>query len=157
MVPVRFLKQWQTISNFLRGRAMNSTLMPQWSPKLASQPALFIPDGPEVTSGQQHDQVEAVTTTQREGASRPGNRSALCYTNNLEYLVAFLSTTGVRAIAAPLHPRYKVEAFRIYLGDAGARAIMVAPGDLPAREATRQLPLLVWECGLDLGVGAGFG
>jgi non-ribosomal peptide synthetase component F len=130
---------------------MNSTLTPLWVPKFASQPALFIPDGPEVTSGQLQDQVEAVTTTQREGASRPGSRLALCYPNNLEYLVAFLATTGVRAIAAPLHPVYKVEAFRFYLGDAGARAIMVAPGDLPAREATRQLQILIWECGLGPG------
>ena len=65
--------------------------------------------------------------------------------NNLEFLVAFLATTWARAIAAPLNPGYKVEEFRFYLEDAGAKAVIVGPGDHPAREAARQLGIPIWE------------
>src|SRR5262249_5983267 len=47
------------------------------------------------------------------------------------------------------NPGYKVEEFRFYLEDAGARAVIVPPGDHPAREAAGLLRIPVWECGLD--------
>jgi acyl-CoA synthetase (AMP-forming)/AMP-acid ligase II len=128
---------------------MNSTLMPLWSPKFASQPAVFIPDGPEVTYGQLQEQVERVAAALREGGIQTGGPVGIVLPNNLEYLVAFLATTWARAIAAPLNPGYKVEEFRFYLEDAGARAVLVPPGDHPAREAARQLQIPIWECGLD--------
>jgi acyl-CoA synthetase (AMP-forming)/AMP-acid ligase II len=128
---------------------MHSTLMTLWSPKLESQPAVFIPHGPELTYGQLQAQVEAVTAALREGGVQIGEPLAIVLPNNLEYLVAFLATTWARAIAVPLNPGYKAEEFRFYLEDAGARAIIVAPGDHPAREAARQLQIPIWECGLD--------
>src|SRR6185436_12429426 len=48
-----------------------------------------------------------------------------------------------------LNPGYKVEEFRFYLEDAGAKAVIVAPGDHPARDAARQLKIPVWLCALD--------
>jgi acyl-CoA synthetase (AMP-forming)/AMP-acid ligase II len=69
--------------------------------------------------------------------------------NNLEFLVAFLGTTWARAIAAPLNPGYKAEEFRFYMEDAGAKAVIVAAGDHPAREAARELNIPIWHCGLD--------
>jgi acyl-CoA synthetase (AMP-forming)/AMP-acid ligase II len=128
---------------------MNSTLMSLWSPKSASQPAVFIPDGPEVTYGQLQDQVEAVAAALRAGGVQTGEPVGIVLGNNLEYLVAFLATTWARAIAAPLNPGYKIEEFRFYLVDAGAKAILVPPGDHPAREAAQQLQIPIWECGLD--------
>jgi acyl-CoA synthetase (AMP-forming)/AMP-acid ligase II len=128
---------------------MNSTLMHLWSPKFASQPAVFIPDGPEVTYGQLQNQIEAVTTALREGGVQAGQPIAIVLPNNLEYLVAFLATTWARAVAAPLNPGYKVEEFRFYLEDSGARAVLVAPGDHPAREAAHQLQIPIWECGVN--------
>ena len=127
---------------------MTSTLMHLWSPALAGQPAVFIPDGPEVTYGQLQNQIEAVTAALRAGGIRPGEPVAIVLPNNLEYLVAFLGTTWARAIAAPLNPGYKVEEFRFYMEDAGAKAVIVAPGDHPAREAARQLGIAVWHCAL---------
>src|SRR5207237_6265159 len=56
---------------------------------------------------------------------------------------------GARRVAAPLNTGYKVGEFRFYLEDAGAKAVIVSPGDHPAREAARQLQIPVWECGLD--------
>ena len=128
---------------------MNSTLKQLWSPEFASQPAVFIPDGPEVTYGQLQQQIEAVTAALRAGGVQAGEPIGIVLPNNLEYLVAFLATTWARAVAAPLNPGYKVEEFRFYLEDAGARAVIVAPGDHPAREAAQQLQLPIWECGLD--------
>ncbi|MBI2807557.1 MAG: AMP-binding protein [Planctomycetes bacterium] len=124
--------------------------MQLWSPTFASRPAVFIPDGPEVTYGQLQDQIEAVTDVLRAGGVRPGDPIGIVLGNNLEFLVAFLATTRARAVAAPLNPGYKSEEFRFYLEDAGAKAVIVPPGDHPAREAARQLQIPIWECGLDV-------
>src|ERR1700674_2104884 len=128
---------------------MDSTLMQLWSPQFASRPAVFIPDGPEVTYGQLQNQIEAVAAALREGGVQAGEPIGIVLPNNLEFLVAFLATTWAQAVAAPLNLGYKVEEFRFYLEDAGARAVIVAPGDHPAREATRQLQIPVWDCGLN--------
>jgi acyl-CoA synthetase (AMP-forming)/AMP-acid ligase II len=128
---------------------MNSTLMQLWSPAFASQPAVFIPDGPEVTYGELQNQIETVTAALCDGGMRAGEPMAIVLPNNLEFLVAFLATTWARGVAAPLNPGYKVEEFRFYLEDSGARGVIVAPGDHPARDAARQLNLPIWECGLD--------
>src|SRR5262249_44336852 len=111
-------------------------------------PAVLIPDGPEATYGQLQEQIEAVMATLREGGIQAGDPIGIVLPNNLEYLVVFLATTRAPAIAAPLNPGYKAEEFRFYLEDAGARGVIVAPGDNPAREAARQLQIAIWECGL---------
>src|SRR5207248_5793716 len=105
--------------------------------------------GPEVTYGQLQQQSEAVTAALRHGGVQAGDPIGIVLPNNLEFLVAFLATTWARAVAAPLNPGYKVEEFRFSLEDAGAKAVLVAPGDHPVREAARQLQIPVWECGLD--------
>src|SRR5262245_45181448 len=128
---------------------MDSTLKNLWSAKFASQPAVFIPDGVEMRYGQLQSQIEAVTATLREGSVRAGEPIAIVLPNSLEFLVAFLATTWARAVAAPLNPGYKVEEFRFYLEDSGAKAIIVPPGDHPAREAAKQLQIPIWECGAD--------
>jgi acyl-CoA synthetase (AMP-forming)/AMP-acid ligase II len=130
---------------------MGSALMNLWPPQFAPQPAVFIPDGLEVTYGQLHGQIEAVTAALREGGVQAGEPIALVLPNTLEFLVAFLATTWARAVAAPLNPGYKVEELRFYLEDAGARAVLVPPGDHPACEAARQLQVPIWECGLARG------
>src|SRR5262249_3924213 len=128
---------------------MDSTLTTLWSPTFASQPAVFIPDGPQTTYRELQTQIEAVTAALREGGGRAGETIALVLPNRLEFIVTFLATTWARAVAAPLNPGYKVEEFRFYLEDAGAKAVVMAPGDHPAREAARQLQIPIWECGLD--------
>src|SRR5260370_9899514 len=128
---------------------MNSTLMNLWLREYASQQAVFIPDGPEVTYGNLNCQIEAVTAALREGGVQAGEPIGIVLPNNGEFLVAFLATTWARAVAAPLNPGYKVEEFRFYMEDSGAKAVIVAPGDHPAREAARQLQIPIWECGAD--------
>lgn len=128
---------------------MPSTLMNIWSRDVSSQPAVFIPDGPEVTYGQLQGQIEAVSAALRAGGVAAGQPVGIVLPNNLEFLVTFLATTWARAVAAPLNPGYKVEEFRFYLEDAGAKAVIVPPGDHPAREAAQQLQVPIWESGLD--------
>src|SRR5262245_56641960 len=128
---------------------MSATLKNLWSVNVESQPAVFIPDGPEVTYGQLQQQIEAVATSLREAGVQPGDPIGIVLGNSLEYLVAFLATTWARGIAAPLNPGYKVEEFRFYLEDSRAKAVIVAPGDHPSREAAEQLNLPVIECGVD--------
>src|SRR5262245_1870116 len=128
---------------------MDSKLMHLWSPASASQPALFIPDGPELSYGQLREQIESVTAALRAGGIRAGEPVGIVLPNNLEFLVSFLATTWARAVAAPLNPGYKVEEFRFYLEDSGAKVIIVPPGDHPAREAARQLQIPIWELGAD--------
>src|SRR5262249_28716457 len=103
------------------GTIMAPTLMSLWSREFESRPAVFIPDGLEVTYGQLQRQVEAVTAGLRAGGVKAGEPIAIVLPNNLEFLVTFLATTCARAVAAPLNPGYKVEEFRFYLEDAGAR------------------------------------
>ncbi len=124
---------------------MNSTLMHLWSPAFASRLAVIIPDGPEPTYAQLQTQIEAASSALREGGVQAGDAVGIVLPNNLEFLVAFLATTWARGIAAPLNPGYKVEEFRFYLEDAGAKAVIVGPGDHPAREAARQLGIPIWE------------
>ena len=128
---------------------MDSTLMNLWSSKFAAQPAVFSPDGPEVTYGQLQSRIEAMAAALRDGGVKPGAPIGIVLGNDLEYLVTFLATTWARAVAAPLNPGYKVEEFRFYLEDAGAKAVIVAPGEHPARDAARQLQIPIWECGAD--------
>jgi acyl-CoA synthetase (AMP-forming)/AMP-acid ligase II len=128
---------------------MDSTLTSLWSRGFAAQPAVFIPDDFELTYGQLRQQIEAVTAALREGGVQAGEPIAIVLPNGLEFLVAFLATTWARAVAAPLNPGYKVEEFRFYLEDAGARAVIVAPGEHAARDTARGLQIPIWECGLD--------
>ena len=116
-----------------------------WSPDFTTQPAVLIPDGPQATYAQLQQQIEAVTVALREGGIQTGDAIGIVLPNGLEFLVAFLATTWARAIAAPLNPEYKAEEFRFYLEDSGAKAVILGPGDHPAREAARQLKIAVWE------------
>ncbi len=115
-----------------------------------NRPAVAIPDGgPHVTYAELGDQIAAVTATLRRGGIQPGDPVAIVLGNGLEFLVAFLGTTGARAIAAPLNPAYKVEEYKFYMEDAGARAVIVPPGEHPARTAAAELNIPRWEASLD--------
>jgi acyl-CoA synthetase (AMP-forming)/AMP-acid ligase II len=126
-----------------------STLAHLWSTDAANQKAVVIPDGGfHLTYRQLHDQVAALTDTLRRGGVQPGDPVASALPNGLEFLTTFLATTWARAVAAPLNPGYKVEEFRFYLEDAGAKAIIVPPGAHPAREAAAALNIAIWEASL---------
>ncbi len=127
---------------------MNATLADLLSSEFAANPAIFIPDGLEVTYGELRRQIEEVGASLRRGGVRRGDPVAIVLPNNLEFVVSFLATTWIRAIAAPLNSTYKKEEFRYYMEDAGVKAVIVPPGDHVARDGAAELGLPVWECGI---------
>jgi oxalate---CoA ligase len=112
--------------------------------------AIAVPDdGPRLTYGALGDQVAGVAESLRRAGIGPGDPVAIVLGNGVEFIVTFLATTSARAMAAPLNPGYKVDEFRFYMEDAGVRAVIVPPGDHPARTAAADLSLPCWEARLD--------
>lgn len=96
------------------------------------------------------EQVERLAGwLQRAGISRP-DRIAIVLPNGIEAVVAFLSA-ATAATAAPLNPNYKLEEFRYFLADTGAKALVVpAEGGECARQAAAPGTLLI-ESRIDAG------
>jgi oxalate---CoA ligase len=89
--------------------------------------------------------VDTLADALRRGGVRVGDAVAIVLPNGLEFLATFLAVTWARGIAAPLNPAYKTEEFRFYMEDAGVRAVLLPPGDHPARVAAAELDLPVWQ------------
>lgn len=131
-----------------------SDLTQLWPADFEGRTAVVVPDGgPSVTFAQLRRQTASLTEALRRGGVQTGDPVAIVLANGLEFLTTFLAVTWARAVAAPLNPAYRVEEFRFYLEDAGARAVIVPPGDHAARQAAAQLGLPVWEAQLDAGNG----
>jgi acyl-CoA synthetase (AMP-forming)/AMP-acid ligase II len=65
-------------------------------------------------------------------------------------VAAFFATAGARATFAPLNSAYTEEEFRFYLEDIAPRAILLAPGTVPAaRAAAATLSIPVVDLALD--------
>lgn len=78
----------------------------------------------------------------------PGDVVALVIPNSLEFVIAFLAITSIRATAAPLNPAYTEQEFAFFLEDQGAVALLDLAGDAAnatARLAAHGLNLPVWE------------
>ncbi|HET9530467.1 MAG TPA: acyl--CoA ligase [Blastocatellia bacterium] len=72
-----------------------------------------------------------------------GDRIAIALPNGLEAVVSFLAAS-IAGTAAPLNPAYKLDEFRFYLGDTGARALIVPPeGADEARRAADARTLII--------------
>jgi acyl-CoA synthetase (AMP-forming)/AMP-acid ligase II len=125
-------------------------LIKLWPEGISTRPAVVLPEGGlSVTYNLLGEQVASLVEALRRGGIQGGAPVAIVLPNGLEYLATFLAVTWARAIAAPLNPAYKVDEFRFYLEDSGARAVIVPPGDHPARQAADQLSLPLWEARLD--------
>ena len=110
-----------------------------------NHPAVIRPDDSATTSYRSlADQVEDLAGTLRASGLEPGQTVGIVLANGLEFLVAFLAVTRARLIAAPLNWAYKEEEFRFYYEDSEAKAVIVPPGDVPARDMARGLGLRVW-------------
>lgn len=73
----------------------------------------------------------------------PGDRVAIVLPNGPEMAAAFV-TIAQAATTAPLNPAYREEEYAFYLGDLGAKAIVLAEGyDGPALAAARAAGLMV--------------
>jgi acyl-CoA synthetase (AMP-forming)/AMP-acid ligase II len=115
-----------------------------------SRPAVIRPeDGFATTFQSLSEQVEALAGSLAASGLPAGQRVALVLGNGLEYLASFLAVVRARLVSAPLNPAYKVEEFRFFLEDAGARALIAPPGDHPARSVATELGLPVWTATCD--------
>jgi len=116
----------------------------------SDHPAVILPeDKSAITYRDLIAQVESLRAVLRQTEVKPGQAVAIVLPNGLEYLAVFLAVTAARQVAAPLNPAYKVEEFRFYLEDAGAKAVIAPPGEHPVREAARALGLPVWTAARD--------
>jgi acyl-CoA synthetase (AMP-forming)/AMP-acid ligase II len=126
--------------------AQASTLADLWPADCANRTAVVTPDdGRSVTYAQLRTQTAALADQLRRRGVRPGDPLAVVMPNGLAYLTTFLAVTWARAVAAPLNPAYKTEEFAFFLEDAGAKALLVLPGEQAARAAAAALNIPVWE------------
>ncbi|MGH7762690.1 MAG: acyl--CoA ligase [Candidatus Dormibacteraceae bacterium] len=97
--------------------------------------ALIVPDGPTLTYGRLRDLTAQMATALASHGVKPGDRVATVFPNGPEAVLTFLATSMI-GVSCPLNPGYKVDEFRFYLEDTGARFLLVPPGEAAAaREA----------------------
>jgi acyl-CoA synthetase (AMP-forming)/AMP-acid ligase II len=104
--------------------------------------------GPVVTYDQLRQQVDALASRLNQFGLGRGDRIAMALPNGLEMIASFLAASTV-GTAAPLNPAYRVDEFRFYLDDTGARALIIPPtGSDEARAAAGDQTLII-EADLD--------
>jgi acyl-CoA synthetase (AMP-forming)/AMP-acid ligase II len=105
-------------------------------------------DGPVISYDQLRQQVGALVAQLHKLGLGRGDRIAMALPNGLEMIVSFLAASSVGA-AAPLNPAYRLDEFKFYLEDTGARALIVPPtGSDEARAAAGDQTLII-EADLD--------
>ena len=105
--------------------------------------AVAVPEGPALTYGALLDEVEGLASAIRGAGLSDGTVVGIVLGNEPGFLTTFLGVANAGAVAAPLNPAYTQEEFRFYLEDARAGAIVLGPGDHPAREAAEGLGIRV--------------
>lgn len=115
----------------------------------SSQIAIAVPGGgPIVTYDQLRTQIDGlIGGLTRLGLGR-GDRIGIALPNGLEMIAAFLAASSV-GTAAPLNPAYRVDEFKFYLEDTGARALIVPPTDSEAARQAAGDHTLIIEADLD--------
>ncbi|MGH9902904.1 MAG: AMP-binding protein, partial [Pyrinomonadaceae bacterium] len=115
----------------------------------ASHPAVTVAgEGPAVTYDGLRRQVDALARGLRALGINRGDRVAMALPNGFEMLASFLAA-ATAATAAPLNPAYKLEEFRFYLEDTGARALIVPPRGAAEARAAAAPETLIIEADLD--------
>jgi acyl-CoA synthetase (AMP-forming)/AMP-acid ligase II len=105
-------------------------------------------DGPAVTYAELRRQVEALAARLNQLGLGRGDRIAMALPNGLEMIASFLAA-AIAGTAAPLNPAYRLDEFKFYLEDTGARALIVPPaGGEEARAAAGEGTLII-EASLD--------
>jgi len=115
----------------------------------SSQIAVAVPGGgPLVTYSQLRTQVDALMARLNQLGLGRGDRIAIALPNGLEMITSFLAAASV-GTAAPLNPAYRLDEFKFYLEDTGARALIVPPRDSEeARQAAGERTFII-EADLD--------
>eukprot|EP00906_Rhabdomonas_costata_P037548 RCo052903 len=95
-------------------------------------PAVVAIEGRALTHSALREEVTRFGEALVGAGIRPGDVVAIVLPNGIPFVVAFLATTWIRAVAAPLNPGYRAEEFTFYLEDIGCRAVLASP---PGAEA----------------------
>jgi acyl-CoA synthetase (AMP-forming)/AMP-acid ligase II len=127
------------------------TLIELFPTEAASRTAVAIPGAAKITYASLREQVESLASVLRKAGIQPGDVVTMVLANGLEFLTTFLAITWVRAVAAPLNPAYKVDEFKFYMNDAGARAVIAPSGENVVAEAAKALNVPLWHARLDDG------
>lgn len=126
-----------------------STLASVLNPRSASDMAISVPDGANVTYAEFGEEIERVAELLAGAGVQPGRAVSIALPNGLEFMVVFLAVARAGAIAAPLNPAYTADEFKFYMEDAEAQLVILPLGEHPAREAALELGVPTIEAALD--------
>ena len=134
---------------------MTDTLAALIAARDGAAPAIGAPGRAWLDSAGLQDQaVRVAQALHRAGVGR-GDRVAIVLPNGPEMAAAFVTVAGV-ATTCPLNPAYTEDEFAFYLGDLGARAIILPEGESgPALAAAGALGLTVIRLSFDAADPAG--
>ncbi len=122
----------------------------------ASAPAIGAPDHQPMTYGELRSLAERVRVDLRTRGIGVADRVAIVLPNGPAMASCFLGV-ATAAATAPLNPAYREEEFAFYLGDLGAKVLLVQKGDdTPANAAAATLGIPVVEIETPEGAPAGF-
>lgn len=110
--------------------------------------AIALPNGHKVSFEQLSRAIDSLSRQLSAAGVAPGDVVAMVMPNSLEFVVAFLAITSIRAAAAPLNPAYTEQEFSFFLEDQGAIAMLDGAGDdanATARLSAHGLNVPVWE------------
>jgi acyl-CoA synthetase (AMP-forming)/AMP-acid ligase II len=109
----------------------------------SSTTAIVVAGGASVTYDSLRRQVDLLAARLRALGIGRDDRVAIALPNGVEMIVSFLAAS-VAGTAAPLNPAYKLDEFRFYLGDTGAKALIVpTAGAEEARIAAGDQALII--------------
>ncbi len=122
-----------------------ATLWDLLAPHPAETIALAAPGRPPLSYGALRTLAEdTVAALNRRGIGR-NDRLAIVLPNGPEMAAAFVAL-GCGATTAPLNPAYRAEEYEFYLGDLGAKTLVVEAGsESPARAVAEKLAIPVLE------------
>ncbi len=107
------------------------------------------PGRPELSYRGLFDHVSGAASTLRARGIAPSDRVALLVGGGAEAATAFLTLASVGS-CAPLNPSYRRAELEFFLGDLGARALVVGAGlDTPARDVARARGIEVCELSVE--------
>jgi acyl-CoA synthetase (AMP-forming)/AMP-acid ligase II/thioesterase domain-containing protein len=117
--------------------------------------ALVAPGRPPLTYAELVDQAGRTAAALRDAGAARDDVVALVVDNGPEAASAFLALAGA-SVCAPLNPAYREAELDFYLGDLGARLVVVGRGTAsPVREVAASHGIDVLELEPDLSAGAG--
>ena len=126
-----------------------STLASVLNPQNATDLAISVPDGPNVSYGEFGEEIERVAELLAGAGVQPGRAVSIVLPNSLEFMVVFLAVARAGAIAAPLNSAYTTDEFHFYMEDAEAQLAILPEGEHAGREAAGQLGIPTMEASLD--------